>query len=159
MSFRVFQYPLPAPPELADLNAFLSSHRIATVHHHVVSVAGDAILVFVVQTVPGSTAKGPVQGPPPRTDYREQLGEEDFAIFSRLRAGRKRIAEEEGVPVYTVLSNAQLAEIVKRRVQTRDDLATIEGIGRARVEKYGDRMPAVLAAAGVTRPTDDGEPS
>jgi superfamily II DNA helicase RecQ len=157
MSFRVFQYALPAPPELPDLNAFLSSRRIATVHHHVVSVAGDAMLVFVVHTVPGSAAKGPVEGPP-RTDYREQLSEEDFAIFSRLRAERRRIAEADGIPVYTVLCNAQLAEIVKRRVQTKEDLAAIEGIGRARVEKYGDRMLAVLAAAGVTGPAE-GEPS
>ena len=35
------------------------------------------------------------------------------------------------------LTNEQLAEMVTRRTLTQTDLASIEGIGKARLEKYG----------------------
>jgi len=53
---------------------------------------------------------------------------------------RKKIAEEEGVPVYAIFTNAQLAEIVKREMKDLSELATIEGIGKTRIEKYGERL-------------------
>ena len=37
------------------------------------------------------------------------LKPEEFEVFSRLREWRKAAAEKEGVPVYTVLTNEQLA--------------------------------------------------
>jgi len=36
MHFRVFQYPIPAPTELSELNAWLSHHRIVQVTHHII---------------------------------------------------------------------------------------------------------------------------
>jgi hypothetical protein len=50
MRFRLFQYTLPAGEDLADLNAFLASERVAAVSHHVVPHAGGPLLVFVVET-------------------------------------------------------------------------------------------------------------
>jgi superfamily II DNA helicase RecQ len=78
-------------------------------------------------------------------DYREQLSAEEFAVFSRLRDERKKWAEAEGVPVYTIFTNAQLAAMVRQRVTTAAALGGIDGIGPARVAKYGDRLLAVLA--------------
>jgi hypothetical protein len=53
MTYRLFQYPLPGPPELEDLNSYLASHRVAAVTQHLVQTASGAMLVFIVQTVQG----------------------------------------------------------------------------------------------------------
>ena len=132
MNYRVFQYPLPAPPELEDLNAFLRAQRIASVSHHLAATAGGAMLVFVVEsTGPGSSRPGGDLAA--KTDYRDQLTPADFAVFSRLREERKKWSDAEGIPVYTVFTNAQLAGMVTARVRSVEELAKVEGIGAIRV--------------------------
>ena len=73
----------------------------------------------------------------PKVDYKEVLKPEDFEVFSRLRDWRKAEAEQEGVPVYGVFTNEQLAEMVRQRAGTKAALKGIAGVGEARVEKYG----------------------
>ena len=73
-------------------------------------------------------------------DYKEVLSPEDFSVFATLREWRKQAAGEAGVPVYTIFTNEQLATIITKRVQSKTDLHGIEGIGEARVEKYGDTI-------------------
>jgi len=80
-------------------------------------------------------------------DYREILKPEEFELFSRLRDWRKGVAEKEGVPVYAVLTNEQLAQVVQGKRATKVDLKEIDGIGEARVEKYGESLLRVLGAA------------
>ena len=159
MRFRLFQYPLPADPELADLNAFLAGRRVATVSQHIVPQTGGALLVFVVETVGSPSRDSSGASPPsPKVDYRELLSEEDFALFSKLRGERRRIAEAEGVPVYAVFSNAQLADMVRKRLATAAALAGIEGVGQARIDKYAQHFLAILTEA-FARKTDQSEPA
>lgn len=73
-------------------------------------------------------------------DYLEVLDPEAFARFAQLREFRKRLAQEEGVPVYTVFTNEQLAEIAKNRIVTKNGLEKVDGIGGARLSKYGDAL-------------------
>jgi len=155
MNYRVFQYPLPAPPALDDLNAHLASRRIAAVAHHVVQTATGPMLLFIVEGVESGPAPTP-GGLSSKIDYREALDPEQFAVFSRLRAQRKQWAEAEGVPVYTVFTNAQLAEMVRRQVRTLADLADVNGVGPARVEKYGPRIVEIMAEA--SRPPGEEPP-
>jgi len=75
-----------------------------------------------------------------RIDYREVLDPEAFARFAQLREFRKRLAQEEGIPVYTVFTNAQLAEIAKNRIVTKNGMEKVDGIGGARLSKYGDAL-------------------
>ncbi len=56
------------------------------------------------------------------------------------------------MPIYTGFSNAQLAAMVSRRVRTLSDLGEIEGIGAARVERYGGRLLGLLSAAAEVVP-------
>lgn len=143
MRYRLFQYPLPTAPELEDLNAFIASQRVATVTQHLVSAPGGAMLVFVVETV-GSPSGKPVAAGDPKVDYREKLSPSEFLIYSRLREERKKWAEAEGLPVYTVFTNAQLAAMVQMPSATLAELSRVEGIGQARLEKYGSRLLALL---------------
>lgn len=142
MTFRVFQYPLPGPADLADLNAHLAGHRVVEVRQHLVSTGGGATLVFVVQSVSGGPAR-PDSGGGERSrkiDYRAELSPEDFAVYSRLREERKKLAEEEGVPVYAVFTNEQLAVLARTRPATLAAMGAIEGLGKARIEKHGERL-------------------
>jgi superfamily II DNA helicase RecQ len=77
------------------------------------------------------------------------LKPQEFEVFSRLRDWRKAVAEKEGVPVYVVLINEQLAQIVQKKTNTKAGLKVIEGVGDARVEKYGDAI--LLAAPAASR--------
>lgn len=69
-------------------------------------------------------------------------------MFARLRALRKTLAEQEGVPAYALFTNEQLAGMVQRRVRTVGDLREIDGVGEARVEKYGGAFLDILRADG-----------
>ena len=142
MKYRVFNYSIPCEGELRELNGFLSSHRILKVREDIVQSANSVMLVFVVNYLDGTPGNALKRGEP-RIDYKKELSEEDFAVFSRLRDVRKELAEKEGIPVYSVFTNAQLAEMVKERVKAKSDLSKISGIGQARVDKYGDAVLSV----------------
>jgi ATP-dependent DNA helicase RecQ len=58
-------------------------------------------------------------------------------LFERLRALRKRLADAEGVPAYIVFSDAVLRGMASTLPRTRQDLATIPGIGPVKLERYG----------------------
>ena len=94
-------------------------------------------------------AQRPPAGKRARVDYRDVLDEPEFAVFARLRALRKELAEGEGVPPYALFTNEQLAEMVQRRVVSVAALKEIAGIGEARVEKYGEAFLAVLKEAAL----------
>jgi superfamily II DNA helicase RecQ len=76
-----------------------------------------------------------------KVDYKEILNAGDFSLFSKLRETRKKLAEENGLPVNAVCTNEQLAEIAKRRPKTLSECMQIEGIGQGKAEKY---VPAML---------------
>ncbi len=140
MQYRIFQYAIPCEQELDELNKFLSNHRITSVQQSVVRANEAPTLVFVVEYVAEQAAKSGSS----KIDYREKLTEAQFTVFSRLRDLRKSIAGEEGVPVYAVFTNAQLADIVQRNVQTVQELAQTAGLGKSRIEKYGSQVISVL---------------
>src|ERR1700693_2362004 len=87
MKFRVFQYAVPAPDDLTDLNAFLAGNRVVAVAHHVVARPGGATLIFVVEYLDrgaapsGAPSDGDRKG---KVDYRDLLEPADFEVFSRL---------------------------------------------------------------------------
>ena len=48
------------------------------------------------------------------------------------------------MPVYTIFTNEQLAQMVQARATTKAALEQVAGVGDARIEKYGARMLEVL---------------
>jgi superfamily II DNA helicase RecQ len=88
----------------------------------------------------------PGTGGKPKVDYREVLSPEDFALFSKLREKRRELAQRDGVQVYTIMTNEQLAEMVRLKVNDLAGLRKIDGIGEARIEKYGEDMLSVIGA-------------
>jgi superfamily II DNA helicase RecQ len=65
-------------------------------------------------------------------------------LFAKLRSVRKRLADGEGVPAYAIFTNEQLAAMIRAGVRSRAELAAIDGVGEARVAKYGAAFLEVL---------------
>lgn len=63
-------------------------------------------------------------------------GSEERALFEVLRALRMKIAREEGVPAYFVLSNASLEDMTERRPRSMHEFLQVSGIGEKRAGKY-----------------------
>ncbi|OVA10929.1 Helicase [Macleaya cordata] len=63
-------------------------------------------------------------------------------LYSALRKLRTVLLKEagEGVNAYHIFGNATLHHISKRIPQTKEELLEVNGIGKAKITKYGDRV-------------------
>ena len=138
MKYKTFTYQVPPPDDLNELNGFLASNRILSVQSYIVEKNRNPYLVFIVEFLDLKTKKNQKIS---KIDYREKLSSEDFDYFSQLRELRKSLAEKEGVPVYALFTNAQLAEMVEKRISNEHDFLLIDGIGKSKFEKY--KLPFV----------------
>lgn len=142
MQLKTFVLPIKnVNPAEAEMNAFLRSHRVLAVKKEFVADGENSFWTFCVKDLESAAPGNPPPGTKlPKVDYKAVLKPEEFEVFSRLRDWRKGVAEAEGVPVYVVFTNEQLAEVVKNRASTKAALKEIEGVGEARLEKYGDAV-------------------
>jgi ATP-dependent DNA helicase RecQ len=72
------------------------------------------------------------------------LSEADEVLFQALREWRREQARSQGVPPYVVFHDRTLAEIAAARPASLDDLAGIGGVGRAKLERYGEAVLGVI---------------
>ncbi len=69
---------------------------------------------------------------------------EDKEAWEALRACRKALADDKGVPPYVIFHDATLFEILEKQPESLADMAEITGVGAAKLEKYGDQFLAAL---------------
>jgi len=144
MKIRIFTIPVSDTGELEkELNSFLSGRRIISVEKRFIDAGPDSAWTFCIAWSE-MTEKAPVKKG--KIDYKEVLDEQDFRIYAALRDLRKKLAEEEGVPVYAVFTNEQLAEMARRRAGSNAQLGEIPGIGESRVKKYGEQFISLIKA-------------
>jgi superfamily II DNA helicase RecQ len=145
MQLKVFLVPVKSLAAAeAEMNGFLRAHRVLAVKKEFVADGENSFWTFCVEYLDSTAGTTAWPGKGPKVDYKEVLKPEEFEVFSRLREWRKAAAEKEGVPVYTVLTNEQLAQMVQKKVSSKAGLKEIEGVGEARVEKYGEAVLKVL---------------
>jgi ATP-dependent DNA helicase RecQ len=86
---------------------------------------------------------------PPKTK-RARRGESGPAdpLFDALREARRALAAEANVPAYVIFHDSTLREIAAARPSSLAELAKVNGVGRTKLERYGDAMIAAVAAAG-----------
>ena len=70
-------------------------------------------------------------------------GENDD-LFEALRALRKRLADEAGMPPYIVFNDASLREMAQRQPKTLPEFSTIVGVGQAKLVRYGGRFVELI---------------
>ena len=66
------------------------------------------------------------------------------ALFDHLRALRKRLADEHGLPPYVVFHDATLREMAERRPLTLSRFAELPGVGQAKLARYGEPFIAAI---------------
>ncbi len=70
----------------------------------------------------------------------------DPALFDKLRALRKRLAVEQGVPPYIVFSDRTLHEMARVQPRDLDALGGIGGVGVTKLARYGEPFLAEIQA-------------
>ncbi|MBO0586049.1 DNA helicase RecQ [Sporosarcina sp. E16_8] len=62
----------------------------------------------------------------------------DDPLFDQLRALRMKLAQEAGVPPFVVFSDKSLRDMAARMPITNDDFLEVNGVGLAKLERYGE---------------------
>lgn len=150
MRLQFFTVPAKFPQETqCELNTFCAQHRVLNMDKQFVNLGNESYWSICV-TVMESRSENIIKHAGNKResiDYKEILSEEDFAIYIQLRNLRKMLSEQQGIPAYTLFTNEQLANMVTQRVNSLSDLAKIEGIGKSRLEKYGESFLLTLQSA------------
>jgi ATP-dependent DNA helicase RecQ len=72
-------------------------------------------------------------------------------LFEALRAWRREEAVRQGLPPYVIFHDRTLAEIARHRPPDRAALLAIDGVGHAKLERYGEAVLRFCAAPGAER--------
>ena len=157
----------------SELERLTAEHDLLELREHVVSVAGEPCVVLLATwarteaaTIVPPAERGADQVPEPRApsrngarkpvvDVLQGLDDAQRAQFERIRAWRASTAHDEGVPPYVILTNRQLAEVVKQRPDSRTALGRIDGLGAKKLDRYAKALLEQLRCA----PTDAGDAS
>ena len=68
-------------------------------------------------------------------------------LFQHLRALRKRLADEQGVPPYVVFADAALRAMAQQQPATLTAFAEIPGVGEAKLKHYGEAFTSAIREA------------
>ena len=70
--------------------------------------------------------------------------ESDSVLWEALRACRKSLADEKGVPPYVIFHDAALMEMLARQPQSKSQFANITGVGAKKLEAYSNDFIKVI---------------
>ena len=65
------------------------------------------------------------------------IADTDQPLWEALRALRKDMADEQGVPAYVVFTDATLADMVQKRPGSLEEMSLVSGVGDHKLERYG----------------------
>lgn len=71
----------------------------------------------------------------------------DAALLDRLKEWRRRRASSDGLPPYVIAHDSHLESIASLRPTNPAELERCDGIGKSRLERYGDEILAVVSGA------------
>jgi ATP-dependent DNA helicase RecQ len=74
------------------------------------------------------------------------LPQDAQARFNALRGWRAEMARTQGVPAYVIFHDATLRQIALAEPSNLDALAEVQGVGAAKLERYGDAIIAMFAS-------------
>jgi len=71
------------------------------------------------------------------TRKQRSVSSEHNQMWEKLRERRRQLASEQGLPAYVIFHDATLMEMAEKRPATLSAMASISGVGAAKLEKYG----------------------
>ena len=72
------------------------------------------------------------------------VSDDDAPVLSALKAKRRALAENAGVPAYIIFTDKTLVEMAQRRPVNLDEMSQINGVGTKKLEKFGAIFLAVI---------------
>jgi ATP-dependent DNA helicase RecQ len=72
------------------------------------------------------------------------VGEDEEALFLKLKELRGRLAREIKAPAYIVFSDASLREMCRKRPRCPEQFLNVAGVGKMKLEKYGDAFMSLI---------------
>lgn len=100
---------------------------------------GEVTLELRRELKPQTTVKSSSASPASqlvRGEEREQ--------WEALRALRRKLAEEHGVPPYVIFPDSTLLEMLRSQPTSLSEMATVSGVGARKLERYGEAFLEVL---------------
>jgi len=76
------------------------------------------------------------------------IEEIEMPLWNELRRVRAELAKQHGVPAYVIFHDATLLAMLRSLPENEGDLASISGVGDAKLKRYGKDFLAVLNAPG-----------
>jgi ATP-dependent DNA helicase RecQ len=83
------------------------------------------------------TLTKPVAAPAPRDQHRAGEIACDEALFEKLRALRKQLADERSVPSYIIFSDVALRQMARLYPASDRDFSRISGVGEKKLREFG----------------------
>jgi ATP-dependent DNA helicase RecQ len=118
---------------------------VTAMGHRVLREEETASLLRTVAR-PARTVTPRVFQPSTTSGLSQGTGEED--LFETLRALRRTMAEERGIPPYLIFSDASLREMARERPATEEAFLQIKGVGLRKLQELGPRFLACIRAHG-----------
>jgi len=78
-------------------------------------------------------------------EERISLSEKEGVLYEELKLFRERVALERNLPFYCVFDNKTLQRIAKAKPGDYGELLKIKGIGKAKLEAYGDEIIKIVS--------------
>ena len=110
-----------------------------------VTPKGHAVLRGETTAAPLTSAVAPPSAS--ATTRRPSSGVPDEAVFEALRALRREVAEERGVPPYLIFSDASLRDMARARPMTLAEFREVKGVGDWKLMTFGERFVAAVRQA------------
>jgi ATP-dependent DNA helicase RecQ len=79
----------------------------------------------------------------PRKANKSEL-EYNHALFALLRAKRKELADQAGVPPYVIFSDRTLVEMAAYSPQSAENILNINGVGQVKARQYGESFLKII---------------
>ena len=97
--------------------------------------------MFLRKTAKAAKVASRING---RSRSKVVIAEADQDLWDALKAKRKAIADEYGVPPFHIFHDATLAEMVSAMPSNQNEMLDINGIGLVKMEKFGQPFLATL---------------
>lgn len=75
---------------------------------------------------------------------RQSMTDEHSSLWDALKAKRRELAEAQDVPAYIIFNDETLMAMIKARPKTLRDMSLLSGIGKRKLELYGNDFLEVL---------------
>lgn len=142
MQIAIFTIPLwGGEQELERCNALLGSVKVLRVEKQFVDRGEYSVWSILVEYIEAKKDESKKFG----KDYKEILSQQDFELYLSLRKRRKELSEEHGVPIASVFTNEQLAQIAEKKISSKNALMQLSGVGEKKAENYGSILELVKA--------------